>query len=226
MKQKPFTRTNMYWSSTDIAERSVDEIYQIVKLLEQNRFESYALRNISMDMEVTQERNTAKILDASASPIVVSPGDTIYVRARLQPWRGEVFYKDLSFDVPEDQPLGNMVLEVRGGGVVPLPYLLQQQKYNLTEEILSRLRSYKNFDDLHGKLMKEDQNNQVVVEIIDPDVSMVSKEEDGKVKAEIQNKPAGKDPVDLKKKEWEFQLIFYLQETLINLVKLVNYTKD
>lgn len=32
MKQKPFTRTNMYWSSTDIAERSVDEIYQIVKL--------------------------------------------------------------------------------------------------------------------------------------------------------------------------------------------------
>lgn len=201
MKQKPFTRTNMYWSSTDIAERSVDEIYQIVKLLEQNRFESYALRNISMDMEVTQERNTAKILDASASPIVVSPGDTIYVRARLQPWRGEVFYKDLSFDVPEDQPLGNMVLEVRGGGVVPLPYLLQQQKYNLTEEILSRLRSYKNFDDLHGKLMKEDQNNQVVVEIIDPDVSMVSKEEDGKVKAEIQNKPAGKDPVDLKKKE-------------------------
>lgn len=78
MKQKPFTRTNMYWSSTDIAERSVDEIYQIVKLLEQNRFESYALRNISMDMEVTQERNTAKILDASASPVVVSPGDTIY----------------------------------------------------------------------------------------------------------------------------------------------------
>lgn len=62
MKQKPFTRTNMYWSSTDIAERSVDEIYQIVKLLEQNRFESYALRNISMDMEVTQERNTAKSL--------------------------------------------------------------------------------------------------------------------------------------------------------------------
>ena len=52
----------MYWSSTDIAERSVDEIYQIVKLLEQNRFESYALRNISIDMEVTQERNTAKSL--------------------------------------------------------------------------------------------------------------------------------------------------------------------
>ncbi|MFR6110384.1 MAG: hypothetical protein ACLUIQ_02470 [Dialister invisus] len=32
--------------------------------------------------------------------------------------------------------LGICVLEVRGGGVVPLPYLLQQQKYNLTEEIL------------------------------------------------------------------------------------------
>lgn len=201
LKQKPFTRTNMYWSSNDIAERSVDEIYQIVKLLEQNRFESYALRNISMDMEVTQERNTAKILDASASPIIVSPGDTIYVRVRLQPWRGDIFYKDLSFTVPKDQAFGDMILEVRGGGVVPLPYLIQQQKYNLTEEILDRLRNYKDFNDLHGKLMKEDQNNQVVVEIIDPDVSMVSKDEDGKVKAEIQNKQSGKDPVDLKKKE-------------------------
>ena len=38
MKQKPFTRSNMYWSSKDIAERSVDELYNVVRLLEQNRF--------------------------------------------------------------------------------------------------------------------------------------------------------------------------------------------
>ncbi len=53
MKQKPFTRSNMYWSSKDIAERSVDELYNVVRLLEQNRFEKYPLRSIMVDMHVT-----------------------------------------------------------------------------------------------------------------------------------------------------------------------------
>ena len=56
MKQKPFTRSNMYWSSKDIAERSVDELYNVVRLLEQNRFEKYPLRSILVDMLVTSER--------------------------------------------------------------------------------------------------------------------------------------------------------------------------
>lgn len=198
MKKKPFTRSNMYWSSKDIAARSVDELYNVVRILEQNRFEPYKLRNIAVHMDVTQNRKTAKLLDASAAPTVVSPGDTIYVRARLEPWRGEIFYKELSFKVPEDQPLGNMILEVRGGGVTPLPYLLQQQKYNLTDEILERLRNYEDFDDLFDKLENEDKNNQIVVEILDPNVSMISKDESDGAKAEIQDKRPSKSPEYLK----------------------------
>lgn len=200
MKKKPFTRTNMYWSSKDIAERSVDEMYNVIRILEQNRFEPYTLRNISVDMKVTGERKTAQLLDAAASPTVVSPGDTIYVRARLAPYRGEVFYKDLAFTVPKDQPYGDMILEVRGGGVVPLPYLIQQQKFNLTDEILQRLRTYKDFDDLFDKLEKEDKNNQVVVEILDPNVSMIAKDEDSGTKAEIQDKRPSNSPDYLKDK--------------------------
>ena len=66
----------------------------------------------------------------------------------------------MTFTVPKDQPFGEMILEVRGGGVVPLPYLIQQQKYNLTDEIINRLHVYKDFDELHTKLLKEDQNNK------------------------------------------------------------------
>lgn len=200
LKKKPFTRSNMYWSSKDIAERSVDEMYNVIRLLEQNRFEPYTLRDISVDMKVTGERKTAQLLDAAASPTVVSPGDTIYVRARLAPYRGEVFYKDLTFTVPKDQPLGDMILEVRGGGVIPLPYLIQQQKYNLTEEIMQRLRTYKDFNDLFDKLEKEDKNNQVVVEILDPNVSMIAKDGDEGTKAEISEKRPSNSPDYLKDK--------------------------
>ena len=175
-------------------------MYNVIRILEQNRFEPYTLRDISVDMKVTKERKTAQLLDASASPTVVSPGDTIYVRARLAPYRGEVFYKDLAFTVPKDQPLGTMILEVRGGGVVPLPYLIQQQKYNLTDEILERIRTYKDFNDLFDKLEKEDKNNQVVVEILDPNVSMISKDDDSGSKTEIQDKRPSKHPDYLKGK--------------------------
>ena len=201
LKKRPFTRPNMYWSSKDISERSVDEMYNVIRILEQNRFEPYKLRDISVDMKVTKDRKTAQLLDASASPTVVSPGDTIYVRARLAPYRGEVFYKDLAFTVPRDQPLGTMILEVRGGGVVPLPYLIQQQKYNLTDEILERIRTYKDFNDLFDKLEKEDRNNQVVVEILDPNVSMISRDEENGTKAEIQDKRPSQNPDYLKGKK-------------------------
>lgn len=77
----------MFWSSNEAAGKSVDEIYNVVKLLEQNRFEKYELRDINVDMKVTSERKTAQLLDASAYPMVVSPGDTIYIRVRLQPYR-------------------------------------------------------------------------------------------------------------------------------------------
>lgn len=84
---------------------------------------------------------------------------------------------------------------------MPLPYLIQQQKFNLTDEILARLRVYKDFNDLHGKLMKEDQNNQIVVEILDPEVSMISKDGGETKKAEIQEKKPTEKPDYLKEKE-------------------------
>ena len=81
---------------------------------------------------------------------------------------------------------------------MPLPYLIQQQKYNLTDEIINRLQTYKDFNDLHSRLMKEDQNNQIVAEIIDPDISMISKDENGDKKAEIQEKKPAEKPDYLK----------------------------
>lgn len=61
LNKKAFTRSNMFWSSNEAAGKSVDEIYNVVKLLEQNRFEKYELRDINVDMKVTSERKTAQL---------------------------------------------------------------------------------------------------------------------------------------------------------------------
>lgn len=65
-------------------------------------------------------------------------------------------------------------MEVRGGGVVPLPYVLEKQKYNLTDEIIRRLKTYKDFDELFKEIQDTDTNNQIVVEFLEDGVSMVN----------------------------------------------------
>lgn len=181
-----FKRDNMYYSAKSVSERSVDELYNVLEALAKNPFQKYALRGINLSLSLTEDKEVAEIIDAKARPAVVSPGDVIYVSVKLRPYRGEVFSKALAFTVPADQPLGPMTLEVRGGGVVPLPYLIQKQQLNLTDEIIDRLRTYKDFSDFLNKLQKEDKNNELIVEILEDNVSMVPDEESAGHHAQLQ----------------------------------------
>ena len=77
----------------------------------------------------------------SASSTIVSPGDTIVVDVTLEPFRGEKVVKQIFFKVPEDQAVGKYTLEVRGGGgEIPITLCIRKAKYNLTDEILRRLK--------------------------------------------------------------------------------------
>lgn len=172
----PLERTNMFYSNDSIGIKSVDEFYNIIDVLMNNRFINYEIAGIQVDASLTKEKKTAVIGDATLSPAVASPGDTVVINVKLQPFREEPITKEIFFTVPKDQPYGEVTLEVRGGGVVPLPYLLEKQKYNLTDEIIRRLKTYKDFDEFYKELRNTDTNNQIVVEILEDGVSMV---EDG-----------------------------------------------
>lgn len=89
--------------------------------------------------------------------------------------------------------------------MTPLPYLIEQQKYNLSDEILDRLRVYKDFDHLQKVLLNENQNNQIVVEILDPNVSMIAKDETSGSSTEIQGKKIITKPEYLHEREKKTQ---------------------
>ena len=61
-----------------------------------NRFINYEIADINVETEVTQDKKTAKLVDAAASSTVVSPGDTIVVDVTLEPYRGEKLIKRYS----------------------------------------------------------------------------------------------------------------------------------
>ena len=175
---KPLSRTNMFYSADNVSLKSVDEIYNIIDVLMNNRFKDYEIADLQITADVTKKPETAHILDATLTPGVAAPGDTIVVDVRLQPFRGDTITKEVFYTVPKDQPLGKVTLEVRGGGVVPLPYLIEKQKYNLTDEIIRRLKTYKDFDEFYKDLRNTDTNNQIVVEILQNGVSMVDTNDD------------------------------------------------
>lgn len=193
----------MFYSSESISEKTVDEFYNVIDVSMNNRFINYEIADINVETEVTQDKKTAKLVDAAASSTVVSPGDTIVVDVTLEPYSGEKVNKEVFFTVPKDQPLGKYTLEVRGGGEIPLPYVLEKQKYNLTDEVLRRLKVYKDFNDLFDELQKTDTNNQIVVEILEDGVSLVNEEASTSSvkKAKLQGVEDKPSPGDLKKKK-------------------------
>ena len=196
-RDKDITRHNMYYSEENINEKSIDELYNVLDILKHNEFIDYPVLDITMNVDITQARKSATIVDATAAPVVVSPGDNVYFKVKLHPYRGVDEVKTMSFTVPKDQPLGDMVLEVRGGGVIPLPYLIEKQRYNLTDEIIKRLRRYKDFDALKKEIDKEDSNNDLVIEILDQGVSMINESGTKVSKEKIRGKEPGTSAKDV-----------------------------
>lgn len=200
---KSLTRTNMFYSSDSISEKTVDEFYNVIDVLMNNRFIDYEITDIQVKTKVTQDKKTAKLIDATASSTIVSPGDTIVVDVVLEPYRGDKIVKEIFFTVPKDKPFGTYTLEVRGGGEIPLPYVLEKQKYNLTDEVIRRLKVYKDFDDLFDELQKTDTNNQIVVEFLEDGISLVNEESSTKAvrKAKLRDVEEKPSPEGIKKKK-------------------------
>lgn len=186
-------RRNMIYSSSSVSEKSIDELFDIVESLMNNAFKNYEIRDIQVDVQVEEAKRTATIIDASADQVVVSPGDNIVIRTNLQAYREGKIQREIIFKVPEDQKLGTYTLEVRGGGEIPLPYLFEKQKYNLTDEIVERLKVPKTFEEYFKELSEDDQNNQIVAEFLADDISMV--EESGE-KVKKQRLEADSDDFD------------------------------
>lgn len=173
-----YKRSDMFYSKSNVALKTIDDLYNIYSRLVQNSFVDYEVSHVNVDVTVSDERRTAEIIDATAAPVIVSPGDAVYLNVKLHPYRGEDFTRKMVFLVPENQPLGEMILEVRGGGVIPLPVLVKRQQLNLTDTVIQRFNRVKSFKELFKRLEGYNTNNQIVVEILNEEEKNEANKED------------------------------------------------
>ncbi|MCD5390832.1 hypothetical protein LR007_03095 [candidate division NPL-UPA2 bacterium] len=90
----------------------VQGLSQPIDLLIQNTFEEVEVENVSLEVEIKEERKTAKLSGFRLSKARVRPGETVEVIVILKPFNEEYVTKVVELVVPEDTPDGKVEIIV------------------------------------------------------------------------------------------------------------------
>jgi len=87
----------------------------LIAYLESSVFEVPDLDSVTIDLKTDERIRGAELIDVIPQRRTVSPGETVQVRLRFRPYRGEEFIRELSIQVPPGIPDGRLDLVVADG---------------------------------------------------------------------------------------------------------------
>lgn len=161
LPEQELKRSNLYYSSNDIAANSLGDFIQVLSLLTNNPFKEVNFANIKIKVEVSKKPRLALLEEVNLNTKEVKAGDKIEAEIKFRPYRKELITKNVTVEVPEEVEEGPLEL-----------YVLSGQNANL-EQLTSSQNGDSNFQtnniqDLEEliKIYKEQkQNNQLVVQL-------------------------------------------------------------
>ena len=192
-------RENMFYSTVNMGEMAVAEVFEGMAVLASNPFKPVEITGLNVNVEIDGARRTASIQEAKPAVTKAKAGDRIPITVKLKPFRGDEVTRQIFFVVPKEQPAGPMTLTVRGGGMMPLAQLLARQQ-GTGEDDGSKLwikNKPKNLDETLKELRDRDRNNDLVVELANPEMGALAGDFDDKkglFKTEKNQKPPKPQP--------------------------------
>ncbi|MBR2216654.1 MAG: SpoIVB peptidase S55 domain protein [Selenomonadaceae bacterium] len=122
-------RSNMYYNLADVGQVAVLELAKALNVICTNTEREADILDVQVEVAVDGIRKTASLVTAVPEKAKVKPGETVNIKATIQPFRQEKETVVIPYTVPKTQRVGTMQLDVRGGGFVPVNalQLLQQQ---------------------------------------------------------------------------------------------------
>jgi hypothetical protein len=149
-----WTRSNAFFSDTDLGSVAVKESALIMEMLLLQPFKEIFPIGFSLDVSVTQEPKVLLIEDVVVSSDA-DPGDTLAVEVTLRPWRRNPVKKHFQVVVPKDAT-GSCELVVRGGGTNSLSQLAVEGGW----------KSIDSFDRMLSEIDAADANNELIIELL------------------------------------------------------------
>ena len=111
----PLERTDVFFSSVDIAVYPPWQLASIVVLLQYNAFEDPQITRIAASMQVTEEIRGIQVQHLEIDDWIYSPGDTIHFRIGLQTYRGEKRIEEGEIVIPDDLVSDYLFVRAYGG---------------------------------------------------------------------------------------------------------------
>ena len=151
-------RSNMYYNGDDVGQFAVSELLQMLNIICSDPNEQYNILGINMDLSFDEKRKTASIINVIPDKTTVHPGDVVNLKVTLQPYRSSEEQILIPYTVPQNQLSGNMILAIRGGGLIPVAALAMQGVDLSPEEDKTQTAA-----DKINNFLQTDKNNEIIV---------------------------------------------------------------
>ncbi len=155
---KTIIQENMFFSKDDIAVKCEDDLEEIFDLINNNYSENIELNEISIDITIREQNQSAIIKEVILDKEEYFPGDTVEVRLTVKPFRQPEETKIAKIALPGEMETGEAILMVRGGEsseTIDNKSFQDKKKYLLN-----------GWDDIQKYVNEKTRNNQINAELI------------------------------------------------------------
>ena len=153
-----FSRENLYYNTADVGQIAVSELLAALTLISSNQTEESNIFGIDVRMSVDSVRKTASLVTAEADKKLVKPGEEVTLKVKIKPYRREEIILEIPYKVPITAPEGKFVLDLYGGGLVPVAQA--QQAGVITPSTKSPAELY---NEKIQQLLKLNKNNEIII---------------------------------------------------------------
>ena len=152
------SRENMYYNSADVGQLAVVELLQALNLICENITAESDILGIDVKMNFDPLRNTASLVKVESEKKSVKPGEDIKLKVTLQPYRRKEIVIEVPYKVPLTAKEGAFVLDVHGGGFIPVTAV--QQAGVVTPSTKPPKEVY---NEKIQQLLTANKNNEIVI---------------------------------------------------------------
>ena len=167
------TRENMYFDPMSIDMASMAELNQVMQMLQFNPLYPVGVKGVNIWVNIIPKHQTAKLERIFLKEAKYEPGDTVEIGAVLKPFKGERVTKTLKLKLPKNMPVGQMSLQVGGGGMAQGSILAQGGDGGLGAMIagsagIQPAPAIENLQQLVKKFQEREKNNELVAKVVLP----------------------------------------------------------
>lgn len=156
-------RTNLFFGP-DVAAASLKDLNKLLDVILNNEFMNVRITNVEVEIKISPERKTARILNASIKDgRKFKPGDKFQVEVGFQTYRGGNGKSLLTVTLPDNLPPGHWLLSIHGGnGAAGVDEGKDGEKKD--SEAAGDLNKFTSLQDEIGDFLSQPTNNMLVLE--------------------------------------------------------------